>query len=330
MLEKKKAMALKVKEQSEADIKKAAEDAKKKQEEVAAEQKKNEAAAKKAKAEKEAANKAAMEAAEKQHYADLKKREAKDKMEAEKHKEQMLAKKAQFEKMFANLWGTSETKMSKVQFSVKGTADVEAIIDAWLADTMAADVRVFKDVRRTFKNSTMLGNGIAHGLGMVNDPHSSLIDVVTSDDRVPELIETAIENRKNDIMYVVVTPYQAGSTEYFKWAKNQTLEADTAGAWYKKDPFANSTPIAHESVSGMGDYKAKNGSVEWVEYIPLNKTGTVNLQLSDELMLSIEDDVEMDFISYELWRAKKMKEKQRWFHGKTLFTSWVNSSNYFI
>lgn len=37
MLEKKKAMALKVKEQSEADIKKAAEEAKKKQEEVAAE-----------------------------------------------------------------------------------------------------------------------------------------------------------------------------------------------------------------------------------------------------------------------------------------------------
>ena len=213
MLEKKKALALKVKEQSEADIKKAAEEAKKKQEEVEAEQKKNEAAAKKAKAEREAANKAAMEAAEKQHFADLKKREEKDKMQAEKHKEQMLAKKAQFEKMFANLWGTSETKMSKVQFSVKGQADVEAIIDAWLKDTMAADIRVFKDVRRVLKNSTMLGHGIARGVGMINDPHSSLIDVVTSDDRVPELIETAIETRKNDVMYVVVTPYQAGSTE---------------------------------------------------------------------------------------------------------------------
>lgn len=72
----------------------------------------------------------------------------------------------------------------------------------------------------------MLGHGIARGVGMVEDPKSSLIDVITSDDRVPELIETAIENRKNDIMYVMVTPYQSGSVEYFKWAKNQTIEAD--------------------------------------------------------------------------------------------------------
>jgi hypothetical protein len=197
----------------------------------------------------------------------------------------MLDKKAQFEKMFANLWGTSDTKMSKIQFSVKNHDDVEAIIDSWLNDTMAADIRVFKDVRRVFKNSTMLGGTVAHGSGMVIDPHSSLIDVVTSDDRVPELIETAIESRKNDIMYVMVTPYQAGSTEYFKWAKNQTLEADTAGAWYKKDPFANSTPIANEEVHGMGNF---------------TKNLTIDLQLSDELMLSIENDIEMDFISYEL------------------------------
>jgi hypothetical protein len=120
---------------------------------------------------------------------------------------------------------------------------------------------------------------------MFVDPKSSLIDVITADDRVPELIETAIENRKNDIMYVTVTPYQAGSTEYFKWAKNQTLEADTAGAWYKKDPFANSTPIATEDVKSMSDYQKDN---------------TVPKKLSEELMFSIEDDVEMDFFKYDL------------------------------
>lgn len=145
--------------------------------------------------------------------------------------------------------------MSKVQFSVRGQADVESIIHAWLADTMAADVRIFNNVRRIFKNSTLLGHGIAHGVGMVEDPNSTLIDVVTSDDRVPELIETAIENRQNDIMYVMVTPYQSGSVEYFKWAKNQTLEADTANAWYKKDPFENSKPIATEDVKSMNDFQ---------------------------------------------------------------------------
>ena len=92
-----------------------------------------------------------MEAAEKQHQADLKAREEKDKIMAEKHKEQMLKKKAQFEKMFANLWGTTETHMSKVQFSVNSHADVEHIIEAWLEDTMAADIRVFKDVRESLK-----------------------------------------------------------------------------------------------------------------------------------------------------------------------------------
>jgi hypothetical protein len=226
-----------------------------------------------------------MEAAEKQHQADLKAREEKDKIMAEKHKEQMLKKKAQFEKMFANLWGTTETHMSKVQFSVNSHADVEHIIEAWLEDTMAADIRVFKDVKRVSKNSTFLGHGIAHGLGMISDPHTSLVEVVTADDRVPELIETAIEKRGTDIMYVMVTPYQSGSAEYFKWTKNQTLEQDTAGAWYKKDPFENSTPIAHEEVKGMGDYQ---------------KTGVVNLQLSDELMLSIEDDLGYDYIQTEL------------------------------
>jgi uncharacterized protein involved in tolerance to divalent cations len=104
---------------------------------------KDAAASAKAKAERDAANKAEMEAAEKQHQAELKAREAKDKIMAEKHKAAMLAKKAQFEKMFANLWGSTETHMSKVQFSVRGTIDVETIIDAWLNDTMAADVRVF-------------------------------------------------------------------------------------------------------------------------------------------------------------------------------------------
>jgi uncharacterized protein involved in tolerance to divalent cations len=274
-----------VAQQTAEDIKKAEEEAKKKQEEVLAQQKKDEAAALKAKQEREAANKAEMEAAERQHQADLKAREEKDKIQAEKHKAAMLAKKAQFEKMFANLWGTSETKMSKVQFSVHAKSDVEAIIDAWLKDTMAADIRVFNNVRRVFKNSTMLGHGIRRGAGMLEEPKSHLVDVVTADDRVPELIETAIETHKNDIMYVMVTPYQSGSSEYFKWAKNQTIEADTEGAWYKKNPFENSTPIAHEEVKGMSDFQ---------------KTGTVNLQLSDELMLSIEDDFDMDFVQTEL------------------------------
>ena len=120
---------------------------------------------------------------------------------------------------------------------------------------------------------------------MIHDKKSRLIDVITADDRVPELIETAIEVRNNDIMYVFVTGYQSGSTEYFKWAKNQTIEADSEGAWYKKDPFENSTPIAHEDVASMQDFQ---------------KNGTVALQLSDELMLSIEDDVEVDFMHYDL------------------------------
>jgi hypothetical protein len=225
-MDKKKALAIQVQKQAEEDMKKAEEEAKKKQEETEAQAIKDAAAAASAKALRDAANKAEMEAAEKQHQADLAAREAKDKIQAEKHKTAMLAKKAQFEKMFANLWGSTDTHMSKVQFSVRGSADVDSIIEAWLEDTMAADIRVFSNIRRIFKNSTMLGHGIARGVGMVEDPQSSLIDVVTSDDRVPELIETAINNRKNDIMYVMVTPYQAGSSEYFKWAKNQTIEAD--------------------------------------------------------------------------------------------------------
>jgi hypothetical protein len=219
-MQKKKALAIQVQKQAEEDMKKAEAEAKKKQEETEAQAKKDAEASAKAKAESDAANKAEMEAAEKQHQADLLERETKDKIMAEEHKAAMLAKKAQFEKMFANLWGSTDTHMSKVQFSVRGSADVDAIIDAWINDTMAADVRVFNNVKRIYKYNTSLGQNVAKGNGMFIDPKSSLIDVITTDDRVPELIETAIANRKNDIMYVTVTPYQAGSTEYFKWAKN--------------------------------------------------------------------------------------------------------------
>ena len=58
--------------------------------------------------------------------------------------------------MFANLWGASETKMSKVQFSVRGDADVEVIMNEWFKDTMAADIRVFENVHRQYKNSSHL------------------------------------------------------------------------------------------------------------------------------------------------------------------------------
>jgi len=39
---------------------------------------------------------------------------------------------------------------------------------------------------------------------------------------------------------------------------NQTEEADQSGALYNIDPFANSTPVANETVAKLDDFHNKN------------------------------------------------------------------------
>lgn len=117
---------------------------------------------------------------------------------------------------------------------------------------MIADVEVIEKVTRTFKNESDLH--LYRGKMHINK-EAYLLDVMTSDDRIAEMVETAISVTNNELLNVLVSPYNTASADYVAWAKNQTIEADQSEAYYNVDPFANSTPIANETVAKMKDFK---------------------------------------------------------------------------
>lgn len=64
--------------------------------------------------------------------------------------------------------------------------------------------------------------------------------MLTSDDRVAELIEEVAENDPNSRKYpafdLIVTPLATGSVEYIEWIKQQTMKKDPEAAFYNKAP----------------------------------------------------------------------------------------------
>lgn len=78
------------------------------------------------------------------------------------------------------------------------------------------------------------------------------IVMVTSDDRVAELIEEVAAKDPNHFHYpafdVVVTPLATGSKEYIQWVKTQTLKKDPSTAFFNEqinepmEPLNNTIP----------------------------------------------------------------------------------------
>jgi hypothetical protein len=78
------------------------------------------------------------------------------------------------------------------------------------------------------------------------------IVMVTSDDRVAELIEEVAARDPNHFQYpsfdLVVVPLATGSKEYITWVKTQTLKKDAATAFFNEQinepmvPLNNTIP----------------------------------------------------------------------------------------
>jgi len=64
------------------------------------------------------------------------------------------------------------------------------------------------------------------------------IVMVTSDDRVAELIEEVAARNPNQSYYpsfdLVVVPLATGSKEYITWVKTQTLKKDSVTAFFNE------------------------------------------------------------------------------------------------
>lgn len=158
----------------------------------------------------------------------------------------MDAKKAEFEKTFKHIWGASTTGLSIVYatFIDKETAD-KVIIESF-KDTMMAQVTTTPGVTYRFKNETKLH---LTNTGLHIEQNDARLEIITTDDRVPELIETAIDVSGNENLDIVVVAMNSISPDYKKWVSLQATEQDQTNAYYNVDAFGGDKPIADKKKS---------------------------------------------------------------------------------
>ena len=174
---------------------------------------------------------------------------------AAEHKKKLEAKKAAFEKLFKNVWVTGTTGTSKISVSVGTFEQAESIIHHWFEDTMVAEVTVVEHAARQYRDITLhpvTNNTIDR---LMTDKENTVLYAITSDERIAEVIETAVEKSGNEELKILINPYQVSSPHYIEWVLNQTVEADQSAALYNVDPFANSTPVANETVAKLSHFE---------------------------------------------------------------------------
>jgi len=227
----------------------------KKQQEMAAKKIADKKAFDEAKARRAAAAKAARDARDKAFRDEVAARKARDaKLKAAMEK-RMAEKKAAFEAEFKHVWGSTATGMSLATIDLENSDAANNLISKLFEKTLIADVHSYSSVKRIWKN------GIANVNARSNTVTDSVqrVVMITSDDRVAELIEEVVDVTKNENADILVRQMTAASTEYNKWAKLQTEALDDTNAYYKKDAFANSKPVSSETVSGMTDFTGGHG-----------------------------------------------------------------------
>lgn len=200
---------------------------------------------------REASAKAAREADEKEHKESLEAREKLNKLQKEQHERELAAKKAEFEKTFKHLWGPGDTGLSIVYatFDTKEMAD--KVITEVYKDTMISQVTNYPGVLYEFKNETKLH--IAQNNLHVRQ-NDARVEMVTSDDRIPELIETCIAVSQNDNLDIVVVQMTQVSPDYGKWVALQSTEVDQTDAYYNVDPFSEIKPVTDKKVKCKCDF----------------------------------------------------------------------------
>lgn len=117
---------------------------------------------------------------------------------------------------------------------------------------MIAQVIETPGVTYTFKNETKLH---LTNTGLHVQQNDARIAMITSDDRVPELIETAIAVSGNENLDIIVVSMNSASPDYRKWVSLQSTEQDQTNAYYNVGAFGNDQPIAEKRVARMGDYQ---------------------------------------------------------------------------
>lgn len=77
--------------------------------------------------------------------------------------------------------------------------------------------------------------------------------MVTTDDRVPELIETAIAVSENENLDIIVVSMESASPDYKKWVQLQATEQDQTDAYYNVGAFDDKV-FTEKKIPKIGDY----------------------------------------------------------------------------
>ena len=88
---------------------------------------------------------------------------------------------------------------------------------------MTSQATVYQHITYKFKNETMLH--IGHG-GMHVQQEEARVEFVTADDRIPELMETAIAVSGNENLDIVVVQMNQVGPDYSDWVSLQSIEQD--------------------------------------------------------------------------------------------------------
>ena len=112
-----------------------------------------------------------------------------------------------------------------VQFTATSVEQAESIISNSFKKTLAADVLEYKQpLRRSLPKSQ----------NQENDLHA--VVMVTSDDRVAQLIEEIAVGMADPMFDVLVSTLATASKEYSDWVKLQTLKKDPSTAFFNIGP----------------------------------------------------------------------------------------------
>lgn len=208
-----------------------------------------------AKVARAAAAKAAQDARDKAFREEVAARKLRDANLAAAMKKRMAEKKAAFEAEFKHVWGSTATGLSTATIDLPNAAAANAMISKLFEKTLIADVHSYKSVQRVWKD----GVAIKSGRGTIMRDTVQRVVMITSDDRVAELIEEVVDITHNENSDILVRQMTAASKEYNKWAALQTEALDDSNAYYKKKAFAVGKPVSSETVAGMTDYTGGHG-----------------------------------------------------------------------
>ena len=148
----------------------------------------------------------------------LKSKEAGSKLQTQQHNLIQIQSQAQMAQNhfymssnFSNLWLGGQTGVSQFTFSVSSAEKAVELVKSLMQKRLIAEVTQQDNSTQKLTQEGTLAEVKVTG--------------VTSDVRVPELVETVARFQKNDTQGksdVIILPVNTGSSDYIKWVKDQT------------------------------------------------------------------------------------------------------------